>query len=76
MDPLAEEISEETRPVDDAKSLSRERETATLSSPSRPPVLQGLLQELETVTKLEAPTIPLLSAEETTDLFRKEIEDM
>ena len=75
MDPLVEEISEETQPVDDAKSPSRERETAILSSASRPPILQGPSQELETVTKREAPTIPLLSVEETTDLFRKKIED-
>jgi hypothetical protein len=38
IDLLAEEISEETEPLDDAKSLSRERETPILSSPSRPPV--------------------------------------
>jgi hypothetical protein len=79
MDPLAEDVTEGTQPLDDHENLSRYPENAIGSSPSISAMLEGsrtgsrsaAISEFPLVRPLVAP----LTLEETTELFRMALEE-
>jgi hypothetical protein len=79
MDPLAEDVTEGTQPLDDHESLSRHPENAIGSSPSISAMLEGSWTGSRSAAASEFPLVrPLvaqLTLEETTELFRKTLEE-
>ena len=79
MDPLAEDVTEGTQPLDDHENLSRHPENAIGSSPSISAMLEGSWTGSRSAAVSEFPLVrPLvaqLTLEETTELFRKTLEE-
>jgi hypothetical protein len=79
MDPLAEDVAEGTQTLDDHENLSRYPENAIGSSPSISAMLDGSWTGSRSAAISEFPLVrPLftrLTLEETTELFRKTLEE-